>query len=549
MKIDHLVIKSYKGVIHETVNNSKLIYLPDFYVEINAKKESCIYITSSNRKINSSIGKHVHILPKDIEREKKILKHFTDIEKKYVDVTLILPKEVLDILSMFYHKYTIKVGDWGVDIKRYMLRNNIVHITGMPGSGKTTLYKKLKKTIECYDLDDINKKTSWKRDANKKLIDEYVKSGRPIIFLGMTSSYVKMIAGQKFILTVDSETNYRRVLLRIFNDIEKNQTKIKDIITNDKIDSISTKCVRDYGVTQLIVPTFSSYKNLINAHHCGWKVDGYNAISPEDAYNTFCKGVDEDFYGIKGIKLIGDISDARETIYLVKKNKTKMILKMDKEKPLIDRYNQQLEFNKIAKKYPDKFTILKEHEIYKNYYWFLIGFVPQGNLSDIKDKVFFNPILFKDFLLQIFKIIDIMKFENYFHNNFSRNNIIYERVGSKYKWRLMNDVSPTIDNGITNNTLLFLLPTVMQWPINNFLLNQKKPDDFNKILVNRPEYLLTAKKYKSTDHYIISKIMKLEYPKIYLKCAGINNKIIDENVKKYTLPCYKLIEMKLLSVC
>jgi cytidylate kinase len=142
----------------------------------------------------------------------------------------------------------------------------IIHIGGIPGSGKTLLKDKLKKNkkLVIIDIDEITDKnaTSILDDTNfdaiyttenihnfdyllnkldndelDKILKQYSTDEKQIIVIIGTTIGVKH-ADYNFLIKTDVETNYKHVNLRHLDTIHDDYKKMKKILNNDKIPTL-----------------------------------------------------------------------------------------------------------------------------------------------------------------------------------------------------------------------------------------------------------------------------------------------------------------------
>jgi len=171
--------------------------------------------------------------------------------------------------------------------------------------------------------------------------------------------------------------------------------------------------------------------------------------------------------------------------FIVKNNKDELlVLKLER----MDKYNEnnkfeseyyrQIDFNQlVARKYPNKFTVLEDHGIIENCvfthsktdevmkfndekrkarfirknsqsncYYLLYKPVLDGTFKSVKDEVKNNEELLLDFLIQIIESINIYRKLGFIHTDVNITNIMFKKNGDvRYQWYW-------IDYGnITNN--------------------------------------------------------------------------------------------------
>ena len=117
----------------------------------------------------------------------------------------------------------------------------IVHVEGVPGSGKTFLCSMLRIRARCVDTDDLwadadriadDRKRAGQRAPNKRaLVDRMIRDlvrdrdkDRPLVFVGM---HAPPRATHKFFIRLDDHpAAYRRLLLR---ELDKYVTRADDV--------------------------------------------------------------------------------------------------------------------------------------------------------------------------------------------------------------------------------------------------------------------------------------------------------------------------------
>jgi hypothetical protein len=289
------------------------------------------------------------------------------------------------------------------------------------------------------------------------------------------------------------------------------------------------------------------------------------------------------------IKILKEIaSGGNGTAYLVKRGGEKLVLKMekmdayDKLKPLTSEYFRQLEFDKLAKKHPDKFTTLVDHGMIQNClyvhpnieglrekmkgerldrlnrknsqpdcYWLLCGPMLDGTLKDVMVDVFADSKKFANFMIQMLKIIDIIRKEGYSQNDFGPSNIMFKKVKSGYQWYLIDygnihnvrfpeslldkDIStrPIVNNDLKNFTM-----SVATHMFNKTRIDKKDIlipfSEYLKKVEKSKEYSKIKRMYKENNPRLIANILKIEFPTLAYQLALVtpNDTILPDFHKK-----------------
>lgn len=157
------------------------------------------------------------------------------------------------------------------------------------------------------------------------------------------------------------------------------------------------------------------------------------------------------------------------TVYLSNVNGKNCITKIEKYKeekdPLMSSYYRQLDFNKVAMKYPDKFLTLVQHGIIMNCDHvqtlptdptfpknllkhlkeknklndcYVLSYVPvlEGTLYDILSSMTKKQWL--DCFIQLAESVNIIKSNGFYHRDLHSKNIMYKKKGNKYKWYIID---------------------------------------------------------------------------------------------------------------
>lgn len=178
----------------------------------------------------------------------------------------------------------------------------IIHISGAPGSGKTTLGNKLKKsfgdTIIVKDIDDLRDEfiksyygdkrfTIINEKEYQKYIDDFVNNNnKTIIFVGVNNMpwwhkniYYNMHSQYNFYIDIDDETILKQKCLRFFKNMIDDEMAMNDLINNND------KFVR---LTKMVLDKECNMKNTLKENN-KWKKDyknqEYEFMSRENIYD------------------------------------------------------------------------------------------------------------------------------------------------------------------------------------------------------------------------------------------------------------------------
>lgn len=190
-------------------------------------------------------------------------------EKLYNFVKLDKLFEAIDYqVKMYRKKQELVAGAWNPVI---------IHVTGPPGSGKTTLMNSLKNTLtnsDVYDSDTIfyeqiryimkkypnlykefidgKNDKFWDKvwldgyqERFFKLVDKAVTAKHNIIILGITIE-LALIADCKYIIDLAPEENFRRRNLREVKKICDNREGVEELLKNAKLPDAVYKIFMDY---------------------------------------------------------------------------------------------------------------------------------------------------------------------------------------------------------------------------------------------------------------------------------------------------------------
>lgn len=247
MIVDHIVVNSFKGEIHTKTAKSGIHYGPQYYIEVNKDKKPQIFLRA-NISYNVNI-KGISLKPRDEKREKRLkkaYKRFKGDEKIIQHLTL--PSVMYEFLNLFKHDYSLKEGDWFYKEEVFPLHQNIIHVTGSSGSGKTTMFNKLKKAgFNVFDTDEVMKDNGWSYSKAEDFINSFGK--KKVAFFGCIIPYLTKCAGHRFVIDIPLEENYKRVMSRVLDDVVKNETHLKDLIEKGETKKIPDIAAQKYDVT------------------------------------------------------------------------------------------------------------------------------------------------------------------------------------------------------------------------------------------------------------------------------------------------------------
>jgi len=187
---------------------------------------------------------------------------------------------------------------------------NIVHITGLSGSGKTTIGRALKEepafiVIDTDDIDDKNAQAlidagqGWEWPNLELIVEnsrEFARlikeapAGKIVVIVGMiidmptVTNFMKptKLSIDGYYLDVDPMTIYRQLNLRHLDIISREADRLRDEIksTDDPI-LLNNKMVIQYKLRGMFPVTLSSIVNQIKQQRENSSVDGYRFVPPE----------------------------------------------------------------------------------------------------------------------------------------------------------------------------------------------------------------------------------------------------------------------------
>ena len=184
----------------------------------------------------------------------------------------------------------------------------IIHISGAPGSGKTTIGLKLKKhygtKVIVKDLDDLFAefiKSNTKKFSSKKyqkFINDFINehNDKSIIFVGLNSEYLanifyKINPDYKFYIDLPVNVSLKRHFLREINDfIDWMQNRDKNILFN-QLTANENEVVS--GLTNIFTRTLkiSEQKKFIMSFNAHYITENYQFLSSTKIYNKIIKSI------------------------------------------------------------------------------------------------------------------------------------------------------------------------------------------------------------------------------------------------------------------
>ena len=141
----------------------------------------------------------------------------------------------------------------------------IIHIVGIPGSGKSYICSKIKNVL-CVDTDDIwyeaiglmknFKSDKAHSDIIKQLVKQYIDNNNIIVFVGSTVK-IPNPTYKFFIKITDFDKTYKRFVIRELDKIYSNYNEIKKyVISTDPYDTyVQTK----FRLTTSFPLTYNEY--------------------------------------------------------------------------------------------------------------------------------------------------------------------------------------------------------------------------------------------------------------------------------------------------
>ena len=178
----------------------------------------------------------------------------------------------------------------------------IIHISGAPGSGKTTIGLKLKKyyktKVIVKDLDDLFgefMKLNTKKFSSKKyqnFIDDFINkhNNKSIIFVGLnsehlTNKFYKIQPDYKFYIDLPVDINLKRHFLREIDGwLNWMQNRDKNILFNQLMDN-ENEVIN--GLTKSLTRPLkiSEQKKFIMSFDAHYITENYQFLSSTQIYN------------------------------------------------------------------------------------------------------------------------------------------------------------------------------------------------------------------------------------------------------------------------
>ena len=182
----------------------------------------------------------------------------------------------------------------------------IIHISGAPGSGKTTIGLKLKKhyktKVIVKDLDDLFAEfmklntTKFSSKKYQNFIDDFINkhNNKSIIFVGLnsehlTNKFYNINPDYKFYIDLPVDINLKRHFLREFNSwLDWMQNRDKNILFNQLLDN-ENEVIN--GLTKSLTRPLkiSKQKEFIMSFNAHYITENYQFLSSTQIYNKIIK--------------------------------------------------------------------------------------------------------------------------------------------------------------------------------------------------------------------------------------------------------------------
>jgi adenylate kinase family enzyme len=184
----------------------------------------------------------------------------------------------------------------------------IIHISGAPGSGKTTIGLKLKKhykiKVIVKDLDDLFgefMKLNTKKFSSKKyqkFIDDFINkhNNKSIIFVGLNSEHItnkfyKINPDYKFYIDLPVDINLKRHFLReIEGWINWMQNRDKNILFNQLMNN-ENEVINDLTNSFTGILKISEQKKFIMSFDAHYIKENYQFLSSTKIYNKIIQSI------------------------------------------------------------------------------------------------------------------------------------------------------------------------------------------------------------------------------------------------------------------
>jgi serine/threonine protein kinase len=268
------------------------------------------------------------------------------------------------------------------------------------------------------------------------------------------------------------------------------------------------------------------------------------------------------------------------TVYLSDVNGQKCVTKIEKyeevKTPLLSSYYRQLEFDNLAKQYPNKFLTLIQHGIIKNCSHqqklpkeahfpkdilnhlkeknklkdcYVLSYVPilEGTLNDVLLSLTRKQWI--DCFIQLIESVNIMKTNGFYHRDLHGGNIMYIKKNNKYQWYIIDygliwrktypknydDKIMNISGNLVDCTdIMSLLWTLIKNPAFKYMIDKQiKFPPYNKFIKHikndsryeKIKQMMKIFKYvnKYTEYYYIDVITILYYSDLWIDAIGLNS--------------------------
>lgn len=269
------------------------------------------------------------------------------------------------------------------------------------------------------------------------------------------------------------------------------------------------------------------------------------------------------------------------TVYLSNVNGQQCITKIEKYEEvdhlLLSGYYRQLEFDKIAQKYPNKFLTLVQHGIIKNCDHkqklpddanfprdimkhlknknklkdcYVLSYVPvlEGTLNDVLMSLTKKEWI--DCYIQLLEAINIMKENGYYHRDLHGGNIMYKKDRKKYKWYIIDyglifrknyplnyddKIMNIKKNALDSTDIMSLLWCLIKNPTFQYIIKKNikfaEYDNFILHIKNDNRYQLIKQMIKKipnynakAEYYYIDVLTILYFNDLWIDAIGLDSK-------------------------